>query len=388
MISQESFSSRFDSYSESSQCPKDIFAEFPVLYQKTAPSHPSKPRSSSTIRDTIVGKSSDELMPHYTSSFCSPPPPRNIPIVFSAPKPVLESVNAQKGRRIYVSINPVQSFNKADCYEMNKQQAIPHIVQPIKPTIAQNSSSFSVSQASIAQRKYSDSWLCSPNKKFCEKHLISIKSDKSSHITKFTKIVIEAKKYLFNGDFDSAFRYLADMIDKNIAHADIYYLFGEVSRLKGLYDQAIKYLTKATTFQMHSPYVYFSLGLLYIDTGHLIKAKEILSQFAEKANDPEGYFWLGKALSDSGQYSKSLSALSTAIKLNPKKAMYYLFRGQVYEMEGSALLGKCDYKAALAVDPKCLVPYYTKYKMSEEAGDLSTAESIRQFLLKMKSLRC
>ena len=54
-----------------------------------------------------------------------------------------------------------------------------------------------------------------------------------------------------------------EMINKGVEHSDVYYMLGEVFKQKNENSEAIKYLLKALSYKVHSPYVYESLGQCY-----------------------------------------------------------------------------------------------------------------------------
>ena len=211
-------------------------------------------------------------------------------------------------------------------------------------------------------------------------------TNSSPNINKVTEVIFKARKYLLMNNIDLAFECLSDIIDKGIEHTDVYYLFGEVSRRKGIMYQAERFLLKSMKFQKYSMQVYFSLGLLYIESYEFSKALYYLKQFVSKEVSAEGNFWLGKVFAELKQYTQSIEAFSQAITLNSKGASYYLHRGQVYEIKGMMLEAKIDYEKALSIDSKCLVPYYMKYKELQSRGDIEKAKKIKRFLLNIKKL--
>lgn len=51
--------------------------------------------------------------------------------------------------------------------------------------------------------------------------------------------------------------------------------------VKGLNREAEDSLLKCLNFDVHSPYVYYSLGLIYIELGHFKRAIPLLEKFLE-----------------------------------------------------------------------------------------------------------
>ena len=63
-------------------------------------------------------------------------------------------------------------------------------------------------------------------------------------------------------------------------HADVFYLAGEVQRLLNNPDEAEAHLLNAIAMKIHTPYSYYSLGLVYIDMKDYSKAIPVLKHFA------------------------------------------------------------------------------------------------------------
>ena len=68
---------------------------------------------------------------------------------------------------------------------------------------------------------------------------------------------------------------------QGIKHADIFYLFGEACRVLGLYEDGEKYLLDALRFEQHSPYVYYSAGLLFQEIQQFKKSVSCFSKLSE-----------------------------------------------------------------------------------------------------------
>ena len=137
---------------------------------------------------------------------------------------------------------------------------------------------------------------------------------------------------------------------------------------------------------MHSPQVYYSLGLLYSESCNFSKAANYFKEYLIGEKDPEGYFWLGKSLSELKQYKESINAISKSISLDTKNAKYYLYRGKIYDEQGLISEARVDYMTALSLDSKCLVPYFIRYKEFLKNGNKEKAHKIKRFLMKIKQV--
>lgn len=60
-----------------------------------------------------------------------------------------------------------------------------------------------------------------------------------------------------------AYELLKLPIVQGLYHADVFYLFGEVARICKKLEESEKYLLQSLKFELHSPFVFYSLGLLY-----------------------------------------------------------------------------------------------------------------------------
>lgn len=69
------------------------------------------------------------------------------------------------------------------------------------------------------------------------------------------------------------------MLSKGIEHSDVFYMLGEVYRQQAKLEPAIKYLLMALAYQVHSPYVYESLGQCYYQISEYKKSILLLKKF-------------------------------------------------------------------------------------------------------------
>ena len=64
------------------------------------------------------------------------------------------------------------------------------------------------------------------------------------------------------------------------------------------------------------------------------------------------YSQIGMVLAKQGKYSDALAALDTAQRLDPAFVMTYLYRGNVYALQGDTAHAAADYTRVLALDPE------------------------------------
>ena len=65
-------------------------------------------------------------------------------------------------------------------------------------------------------------------------------------------------------------------------HSDLFYLLGETKRQMLKLEEAEKDLLRALKFEVHSPFVYESLGLLYKEVGKYENAIPLLRSFIDQ----------------------------------------------------------------------------------------------------------
>jgi len=197
------------------------------------------------------------------------------------------------------------------------------------------------------------------------------------------KLVASAKLKLKKNMLDSAYLELQSAINNGTKHADVFYMFGEVNRLKGNFEQSVKFLTEALRFSLHSPYTYYSLGLSYSGLGEYEKSVKVLSHFLELIEIPDAHFELAKSLSKINENVYAVVHLTRAIELDPYNAIFYACRGEIYEAQGFLELAQKDYKKTLEVDHKFLEKYYKEVKEFENNGNYVMAAKINDFINKI-----
>lgn len=93
-------------------------------------------------------------------------------------------------------------------------------------------------------------------------------------------------------------------------------------------------------------------GLAYDSAGKRDQALEKFKQAAAIEGNAHVYSLIGMVYGEMGNYPAALDALGTALKLNPKFAMTYYTRGNVYEQQGNRAQAAEDYRRAAQLDPQ------------------------------------
>jgi len=142
--------------------------------------------------------------------------------------------------------------------------------------------------------------------------------------------------------FKHAYEILKKTISRGIKHSDIFYLFGECCRVLNLYEDGEKYLLDALRFEQHSPYVYYSAGLLYQEIQDYKKSVSLFKHFLTIMENADTHYQISKSYVGLQNYLEALSHISSAIGINPNCIEYYNFRSELYEVMGFHEMSKDD----------------------------------------------
>lgn len=77
------------------------------------------------------------------------------------------------------------------------------------------------------------------------------------------KVILEAKTQMKKLNYIKSYEMLKLPIAQGLNHSDVFYLYGETCRICKKLEESEKYLLECLKFEHHSPFVFFSLGLLY-----------------------------------------------------------------------------------------------------------------------------
>ena len=116
-------------------------------------------------------------------------------------------------------------------------------------------------------------------------------------------MILRAQLKLQQGNLKEAKEIMHSIESSGFYNSDVYYLSAQIDRKLGLVDQAEKKLIKALTYSVHTPYVFFSLSLIFNQTKRHSKAIRCLKKFLTLVETPEAHYQLGLALHEMGHYS-------------------------------------------------------------------------------------
>lgn len=143
-----------------------------------------------------------------------------------------------------------------------------------------------------------------------------------------------SKQAMKKGKFKDAYEMLSLPISHGIRHADIFYLIGESARIIKKYHESEQYFLQALKFQIYSPYVLFSLGLLYLEQNEYNTSEKMFENFLKiRKPTSEAYFYLSQANYGNSKNLEALVNISKAIEINDKEE-YRSFRSELYSLIG------------------------------------------------------
>jgi protein O-mannosyl-transferase len=119
----------------------------------------------------------------------------------------------------------------------------------------------------------------------------------------------------------------------------------------GRCDEAVSEFTKTAQLDKPEYSLLIDWALAYDCAGNPSAAIEKLTQAA--ALEPTGHVYsqIGMEYAKQAKYPQALDALETAAKLDPNFEMTYVYRGNVYFLQGDKKRAAEEYRRALAIDP-------------------------------------
>jgi Tfp pilus assembly protein PilF len=121
----------------------------------------------------------------------------------------------------------------------------------------------------------------------------------------------------------------------------------------GHYPEAIEHFEKAAQLEPPNFDLLVDWALAYDGVGKPADAIAKLRQAAAIEKSAHVYSQIGMEYGKMGQYPQALDALATAIQLNPSfmGGISYVYRGDVFSVQGNKLQAAEEYRRALAIDP-------------------------------------
>ena len=180
-------------------------------------------------------------------------------------------------------------------------------------------------------RQYKPLFSKTINKSYIFPHIQHIKNKNKYELSKIllkTQNLINRKKYLI------AYNLLKEIISTGEYHSDLFYLFGEVNRILKNYQNAENYLLLALNFEIHSPKVFYSMGLLYQELKQYDYSNIFLKLYIRLIDNDNAHYLRAKNYALMGNYLKAAKEMTIAIEMNNECDYYYKFRSEIYSKLG------------------------------------------------------
>ena len=219
----------------------------------------------------------------------------------------------------YKNLNKNQRINNTN--SSNKRQ---NLEEEIK---ANNN----IQTTSSVVKQYKPIFSKSINKKYIFPHIQHIKNKNKYELNKIllkSESLIKHKKYIL------AYNLLKEIISTGEYHSDLFYLFGELNRILKNYQNAENYLLLALNFEIHSPKVFYSMGLLYQNLKQYYYSNIFFKLYLRLIDDDNVYYLRAKNYYYLGNYLKAAKEMTTAIEMNNELDYYYKFRSEIYNKLG------------------------------------------------------
>jgi tetratricopeptide (TPR) repeat protein len=160
------------------------------------------------------------------------------------------------------------------------------------------------------------------------------------------KLLLDAKSLMKKLNFTKAYEVLKLPISQGLKHSDIYYLFGEVCRVLKKLEESEQYLLECIKYEQHSPFVFYSLGLLYEEQIDYKKSIWFFKHFVDVLETADAHYHLSKNYLNLNKNLKAAIHITKAIEKNKNSRDYYLFRAGVYDVMGFKELAEEDRELA------------------------------------------
>ena len=189
-------------------------------------------------------------------------------------------------------------------------------------------------------RQYKPLFSKTINKSYIFPHIQHIKNKNKYELSKIllkTQNLINRKKYLL------AYNLLKEIISTGEYHSDLFYLFGEVNRILKNYQNAENYLLLALNFEIHSPKVFYSMGLLYQELKQYDYSNIFLKLYIRLIDNDNAHYLRAKNYALMGNYLKAAKEMTIAIEMNNECDYYYKFRSEIYNKLGLKEISNEDF---------------------------------------------
>ena len=202
---------------------------------------------------------------------------------------------------------------------------------------------------SSIKRQYKPLFSKTINKAYIFPHIQHIKNKNKYELSKIllkSENLIKHKKYLM------AYNLLKETISCGEYHSDLFYLFGEVNRILKNYQNAENYLLLSLNFEIHSPKVFYSMGLLYQDLKQYSYSNIFFKLYLRLIDSDYVHYLRAKNYTLMGEYLKAAKEMTVAIEMNNECDYYYKFRSEIYNKLGLKEISNEDFNMYQFIENK------------------------------------
>jgi len=157
------------------------------------------------------------------------------------------------------------------------------------------------------------------------------------------------------GDLAEARNLYQKILRKTPRHVDALYMLGTLLAEQGELDQALRYLSQASSLAPQSPMIHNNLANVYLKSGKLDQALASYQRVIQQSpNLPEPRFNLGYILLKQGKLEQAIASLEQAVSLKPDFYLAQLYLGNAYKTAANYPRAVLCYQQALkhTADPK------------------------------------
>ena len=247
-------------------------------------------------------------------------------------------LHLQKRNKINNEYQSLNNFQKTQrTFNFNKRKINQQISKSINLKRAKTnreeikSNNNFINTTSSIKTQYKPLFSKTVNKTYIFPHIQHIKNKNRYELN---KILLKSENLINHKKYILAYNLLKEIISTGEYHSDLFYLFGEVNRILKNYQNAENYLLLALNFEIHSPKVFYSMGLLYQELKQYSYSNIFLKLFIRLINTDNAHYLRAKNYVMLGDYLKAAKEMTIAIDMNEECDYYYKFRSEIYNKLG------------------------------------------------------
>ena len=247
-------------------------------------------------------------------------------------------LHLQKRNKINNEYQSLNNFQKTQrTFNFNKRKINQQISKSINLKRAKTnreeikSNNNFINTTSSIKTQYKPLFSKTVNKAYIFPHIQHIKNKNRYELN---KILLKSENLINHKKYILAYNLLKEIISTGEYHSDLFYLFGEVNRILKNYQNAENYLLLALNFEIHSPKVFYSMGLLYHELKQYSYSNIFLKLFIRLINTDNAHYLRAKNYVMLGDYLKAAKEMTIAIDMNEECDYYYKFRSEMYNKLG------------------------------------------------------